>query len=152
MPRKKTRVPPPDKYFPSYGVQVKIPTRPNPINVFRRAKHTGINMHPIGIGFTPFRNVINLKVVDFNNPGTELFKFSPPITVKVRYDTNDYNNGGANIAYLKLGYWDGKKWTVCTAATHKLYVQPDDPSKPQDGGQGTFEVDHWNDPTISWGT
>ena len=142
--------PPERRIFAEEFVDVKIPQRDKAIDVVKRDIPKDMDMYPKE-GFQPFRIVINLVVVDFDTHEIELTDFDPPIEVRVRYQSGDVDKAGAPEK-LKLGFWDGKRWILCTVEKHRFSLQPDDPKRPAQGGWGVVFLKHWGDPTVSWGT
>jgi hypothetical protein len=136
--------------FPEEEVVVNIPPRAKPIQALRLDLPKDIPMEPVPGGFRPFRLVINLKLVDAEQPDNEVLVFDPPIEVRVRYTAGDLAKAKSAGGPLSLGFWDGKQWIRFTREKHQFHLEPSNP--PESGGWGVVNVSHWGDPTHSWGT
>lgn len=128
------------------GVTFIIPPQAEPISVRRLPKGTLRNKPPEAGIFHPIRLVLNFELIARRDPWQPLEKFDPPITIRVRYTREDFEKAHGE---LKLGYWDGEKWTVFTHSKHHFHLIPD--KKPADGGTGEVVVASWIDPALGWG-
>ncbi len=142
--------PPTQRRFPNEYVDVKFSLREPPIDVINLGIPRDIDMNPT-VYFSAFRKVINLAVVEFNNPGVQLASFPPPIEIRVHYNEQDVAiaKGYQN---LKLGFWNGVKWTLFTVEKHNFHLEPNGSVPLNVEGWGVVFIQNWADPTISWGT
>jgi len=132
------------------GVIVNFPGQGKPIQVQKLDLPAIESMTTATGGFLPFRLVINLKLVDAEQPNTVVSVFDPPIEVRVRFKTSDLANAAKARKPLCLGFWDGTQWIRVTPKDHKY--RPDPGPSPQAGGWGVFSISQWGDPTIAVGT
>lgn len=136
------------KYFRKQGVVVLVPPQPQPVLV-ERLDPPQVEALPGGpVDFQPFRTVIDLKVKLEASPNTYVTQFNPPITIRIRCTHKDVKRAKL-FNYLKLGYWDGKKWVHCTAKTHKFQLEVDKTIKY--AGWGIIQISNWDDPIPTWG-
>src|SRR5512143_156830 len=94
---------PTSREFDKEGVIVKFPGQGRPIQVQQLDLPTIDSMPTVTGGFLPFRLVINLKVVDAEQPNTVVSVFDPPIEVRVRFITSDLDNAAKARRPLCLG-------------------------------------------------
>jgi hypothetical protein len=136
-------------WFWKHGVLVKVPIQKPDIKPKRLEIPAGIPMSATPGVFRPLRQVINLKIVEVNHPSTVVTKFTPSITIRVRYDQKDLNAAKNAGGDLSLGYWDGTHWNRFTATHH---FRLEGWSKKEEKGWATVEISSWADPTIALGT
>ena len=129
-----------------------------------RAKYPGVTDD-----FTPARFVMNLELVDPDDPSKILTHFDPKVTVEIPYIQQDLDRARkhlidqakkkaeaekrANTSYeptqaeilaaLELGFWDGTKWIKFTPQKHGYTIGRD--------GKATVTLSEWADPPIGWG-
>jgi hypothetical protein len=106
--------------------------------------------HSVLIGFQPFRMVVGLEFFDPTNANAVVEKFDPPIKISIRYTNEDKTYADNVCRDLRLGFWDGTRWTRFTASKHEFRLEPDETS--DSGGWGRVNVKNWIDPAKAWGT
>jgi len=138
------------KEFRKERVIVKFPGQARAIQVQRLALPTIESMPAVPGEFHPFRLVINLKLLDAEQPDSELSVFDPPIEVRVHYTASDLASAAAAGKPLSLGFWDGKQWIRFTAEKHHFRLESG--AKQEAGGWAVVSISRWGDPTIAVGT
>ncbi len=133
------------KKFLIEGVIINIPHQPKAIRVKRLPLHIIMPKQMLHPGFRPFRFVANLKMVEALNPRKAVTVFKPPIEIRVRYTAADYKAAMSDGGSLKLGYWDGAAWTLCTA---KIVSK----RSADKGGWLVTSITKWDDPTLAVGS
>lgn len=136
--------------FDNQRVIVDLPASP------RRLKAVSLPIEGLDAGiqrvdgeFEPIRTVINIAVVDEDDPKKFIEKFAEPFQLRVRYSNEDLHAAQSRGRELRLGYWDGKNWKRFKKVKHKFAIQPDD--DPKTGGYGVVQISDWGDPPVAWG-
>jgi len=98
--------------------------------------------------FTPIRLLINIAVMDLNEPGSYLTDFIPPLRISVAYKKQDLFEASQMPKTLKLAFHDGKQWNVFGIGNdHQFRLLP-----PSQASIGEVVIFHWSgDPPIAWG-
>jgi len=138
------------KYYRRESVVVNFPGQARAVQAQRLEIPAGIPMQAAPGKFQPFRLVINLQMVDADQPDSEVLDFDPPVEVRIRYTAEDYAHARREGKPLSLGFWDGSQWIRFTAEKHQFHLEPGSP--PEAGGWGVVSVSRWADPTHAWGT
>lgn len=99
--------------------------------------------------FQPGRLVINIGVVEEDNPDVFLEKFNPPFELRVRYSSGDMQRATSAGQPLQLAFWDGSQWVRFTHEKHQFEIVPD--ANGSKGGTGVALISHWGDPPVGWG-
>jgi len=84
---------------------------------------------------------------DEARPGTVLTAFGPAFELRIRYMAADVTAAGGGQIWM--GFWDGAKWVLFTAAKHQFSLEPD--STPATGGHSVVMISNWGDPPIAVG-
>jgi hypothetical protein len=147
--------------FPVEGVRVKIP----PQNSKKKMYPKSVPSVPIDKlrsdqdhdEFTPARFVINVEIVDANNPMTIMTDFDPPIEIWVKCTEEDltrlenakakYRQAGDAVdgkgePVSQLGFWNGSRWVLFTKK-HNYKIMPD--------GSEYVKLSKWGDPPMAHG-
>jgi len=136
--------------FPDEGVQVMVPPQDRPVHVVKLPLPFLEELPvPVPGGFEPFRPVINFDVV-YDDTGTSVQEFDPPIQIWVRYTSADFQNAANEDKPLSLGFCDESTCWRYTAEKHSFQLVPDG-KEPPDGGLGVVLISSWGDPTQVWG-
>ena len=137
--------------FDAEGVSVKVPVQKKRIKIKAKKLPLGAleNMKPVKGGFQPKRLVLNLGLVDEDDPSTILTEFDPPIELRVRYTKADLDHAGREGKPLSLAYWYGNQWITFTEEKHQFELLPN--ANPETGGFGVALISNWGDPPIAWG-
>jgi hypothetical protein len=135
--------------FPDAGVTVTVPAQKKKVKVLEKPIKNPEKIKKAKGKFKARRLVMNLVLVDRDDPKKTLTKFDPPIEVRVRYRKKDLENAEKAGKKLALAFWNGKVWVIFSKKKHKFQLQPDE--KPKKGGYGVVEISNWGDPPIGWG-
>lgn len=94
--------------------------------------------------FHPVRLVMNLKLVDVNNPDATQLTFDTPVQVQVYY--THFERSEALKRALKLAYWHNNRWNLIDPVIDVYPVL-------SRGWAGflQFEIPEWGDPAIALG-
>ncbi len=135
--------------FSAEGVSVKVPTQRRKAKVVKLPMGSLEEMRPVPGGFQPRRLVINVAVVDEDEPETYLTEFDPPIELRVRYTKADLDRATDAGRPLALAFWNGSEWVRFTEEKHQFRLEP--AAQEQAGGHGVALISNWGDPPVAWG-
>jgi hypothetical protein len=155
--------------FPKEGVRVRIPPQ-NGQDSQKKMLPKSVPSLPISKlssnedEFKPAKLVINVEVVDADDPLTILTDFDPAFEIRAKYTSSDlmqlekaktaYYQGGGAIGgkgepVFQLGFWNGCRWVLFTKAKHNYRIEPNNP--PHTGGVEIVDISKWGDPPIGHG-
>lgn len=135
--------------FAEEGVTVNVPAQSKRIRAVKLPLLPLSEMPAVPGGFQPRRPVMNIALVDEDDPETFLTRFDEPFELRVRYTKADHDRAEAAGRPLALAFWNGSEWVRFTAAKHQFRLEPDE--NPARGGFGVAQIAHWGDPVVSWG-
>ena len=108
--------------------------------------------------------MINVELVDANDPMTILTDFDPAFELRAKYTPEDMARleqaktayyqgggikGGIGEPVFQLGFWNGCKWVLFTKEKHNYRIVPNIP--PETGGFEVVNISKWGDPAIGHG-
>lgn len=140
---------PTHKYFRKEDVNVRFP-KPNHTIKAKRLDMLKTGMPAVSGGFKPFRLVINLKLEDSAQPGSNTLVFRQPVEFHIRYTAADLANARATGGSLSLAFWDGTHWIRFTPQLHQFRLERWEAAKGR--GLCVVNVYQWGDPPIAVGT
>lgn len=152
--------------FPKEGVRVKIPKQKSLQKMVARTVPS-VPISKLSSNedeFKPARFVINVEVVDANDPMTILTDFDPAFEIQVKYTSYDLKRleqakmayklaggtmGGKGEPVFQLGFWNGRRWVLFTKEKHNYRIVPNIP--PDTGGFEVVDISQWGDPLMAHG-
>lgn len=99
-------------------------------------------------GLRIIRTLINVVLVDEDDPDTFLSEFDPPFELKVRYTADDFQQAQDLGGQLSLAVYINDEWMLLTKEKHRYQLLPD--NNPAAGGFGVAQISNWGDPPVAW--